>query len=183
MKATDLAPLSNIIIYVDMDGVIVDSYSHIGQLYGVGKTANLTPEQGKHFWDNVEAVDYFSNLPEFPTTNQLLSIATEYAGKYTLLTSPLNTDEAGSIEGKKIWLSKHSNIKPAGVIYETAKEQYAVTNGIPNVLIDDSGSNIKKWNAAGGIGISYRGEYDSLDVVIEGLNNAVQIIRNLENEK
>jgi len=35
------------------------------------------------------------------------------------------------------------------------KQLYAMTNGKPNVLIDDYIKNIKEWEAKGGIGIHH----------------------------
>ena len=35
------------------------------------------------------------------------------------------------------------------------KQQYAMTNGKPNVLIDDYIKNIREWEAKGGIGIHH----------------------------
>ena len=40
-----------------------------------------------------------------------------------------------------------------------------------NILIDDRGANIEKWNAAGGYGIKYQADEDSLNTVVNGLKN------------
>ena len=36
------------------------------------------------------------------------------------------------------------------------KKEYAVTAGIPNILIDDKPSTVQAWNSAGGIGILHQ---------------------------
>jgi diaminopimelate decarboxylase len=63
------------------------------------------------------------------------------------------------------------NIQPRQVIITSRKETYAVSNGVSNILIDDRGANIEKWNAAGGYGIKYQADEDSLNTVVNGLKN------------
>ena len=178
MKAKDLYPLGDITVYVDMDGVIVDTYTHIGNIVGVPHYDHITPDQWEKFYSQVHAEDLFATLGEFPTTNKLLDIVKQYAGRYVLLSSPLNYDVAGSIRGKKRWLADHPNIDSNNAIFDSAKEKYAVSNGKPNVLIDDSPSNIRKWEAAGGIAIKYIGDKDSLSVIVNGLKDAASILSN-----
>lgn len=178
MKAKDLHPLSDITVYVDMDGVIVDTYTHIGNIIGVPHYDHIKPEQWEKFYSEVDAEDLFATLGEFPTTNKLLDIVIQYAGRYVLLSSPLNYDVEGSIRGKKRWLADRPNVNSDNAIFDSAKEKYAVSNGKPNVLIDDSPSNIRKWEAAGGIAIKYIGDKDSLSTIVAGLKNAATIINN-----
>ena len=46
---------------------------------------------------------------------------------------------------------------PQQVIISSKKEKYATDNlGIPNILIDDFGININKWEKKGGIGIKHK---------------------------
>lgn len=177
MKTIDLLPLSSITVYVDMDGVLVDTYTYIGNLIGVSHYNQITPDQWEHFYKNVNAEELFSSLDEFPTATRLLDIVLRFAGRYTLLSSPLNHDVAGSIRGKKIWLAKHPEIHSSNAIFESRKDQFAMSNGKPNVLIDDSNSNITKWNNAGGIGILYDANKHPLSVVVNGLKETIAIIR------
>jgi hypothetical protein len=46
---------------------------------------------------------------------------------------------------------------------------------MPNVLIDDRGSNISAWEAAGGIGIKYQADEDSLKIILDGLKRARRV--------
>lgn len=59
MKTIDLLPLSSITVYVDMDGVLVDTYTYIGNLIGVSHYNQITPDQWEHFYKNVNAEDLF----------------------------------------------------------------------------------------------------------------------------
>lgn len=163
------------IVYVDMDGVLADLFNHVGTLHDVEHYTRMTKDQWEEFFKNSNAYELFSNLPAFPTANRLLQIVKQYAGGYTILSSPLNFDKAGSIKGKREWLSKHITVHPDGIIFEHEKYKYAKqANGTPNILIDDFNTNITAWRAHGGIGIKYQADEDSLDVVIRGLQQAKQ---------
>lgn len=179
MKTFDLHPLSKIIVYVDMDGVLVDTYTHIAKLIGVHHYEQITPDQWEEFYNKVDGYDLFKDLPIFPTADRLLSIVNKYAGKYSILSTPLSYDVAGSIDGKNEWIATYK-LQPADVIYEATKARYATNNGLPNVLIDDSMSNITKWQAAGGIAIKYQADKDTFRVVVDGLNRAVVSLKQLD---
>jgi len=73
-----------------------------------------------------------------------------------LLTAGVSTRGGLTAEEGKISWAK-ANLKPAAkkLICTRAaeKQDYAVTDGVPNVLIDDKARTIKEWNEAGGIGI------------------------------
>jgi len=74
-----------------------------------------------------------------------------------LLSAPIrarNEETMSAGEGKKIWAEQLSP-PPADIIIApaTQKVEYATTNGIPNILIDDKISTVDAWNVAGGIGI------------------------------
>jgi hypothetical protein len=59
------------------------------------------------------------------------------------------------------------------IFITSTKEKYAVnSDGSPNILIDDRGTNIERWRAKGGIGIKYQADENSLDVVAKGLAHA-----------
>ena len=65
--------------------------------------------------------------------------------------------EPTSRNGKMKWLSKNTKFKKFNIklVLRSEKQQYAMTNGKPNVLIDDYIKNIKEWEAKGGIGIHH----------------------------
>ena len=55
------------------------------------------------------------------------------------------------------WLSKNTKFKKFNIhlVLRSEKQQYAMTDGKPNVLIDDYIKNIREWEAKGGIGIHH----------------------------
>lgn len=74
-----------------------------------------------------------------------------------LLSAPIGSSTPhgmSSEEGKRIW-AEQLRPPPSEIIITPAvqKVAYAITGGIPNILIDDKLSTVEAWNAAGGIAI------------------------------
>ena len=182
MRAKELTQLpQGVTVYVDMDGVLADLFNHVGGLHDVEHYNKMTPDQWETFFKDSNAYELFKSLPVFPTANKLLDIVKNFAGGYKILSSPLNFDKEGSIKGKKEWLAKHINVPADAWVFEHEKQIYANTNGVPNILIDDYGVNIRKWQAAGGIAIKYQADEDSLKKVLDGLRDAKEILTNKDN--
>jgi hypothetical protein len=182
MRAKELNQLpKGVTVYVDMDGVLADLFNYAGEINNVEHYNKMTPDQWEKFFKDSNAYELFKGLPAFPTANKLLEIVKSFAGGYKILSSPLNFDKAGSIKGKKEWLSKHINVPADAWVFEHEKQMYANTNGVPNILIDDYGVNIRKWQAAGGIAIKYQADEDSLKKVLDGLRDAKEILTNKDN--
>ena len=171
MRAHELLP-KDITVYVDMDGVLADLFNHAGSIHDVEHYSSMTKDQWEEFFKNSNAYELFRDLPAFPTANKLLQMVKDFAGGYTILSSPLSFDKAGSIKGKQEWLKKHIHVKPDNIIFEHDKAKYATANGKPNILIDDYGVNIRAWGAAGGIPIKYQADEDSLSKVFKALQAA-----------
>ena len=59
-------------------------------------------------------------------------------------------------------------------IFTSNKHKYAVNKltGKPNILVDDKIDNIKKWEAAGGIGILFQTDQDNINDLFNMLENA-----------
>lgn len=161
-------------VYVDMDGVLADLFNHVGAIHDVEHYNDMTDKQWEDFFQNTDAYHLFRDLPPFATANKLLSIVKNLAGGYKILSSPLNFDRSGSIKGKREWLSKHITVPADDIIFEHAKYKYAINNGVPNILIDDFRKNITAWNAAGGIGIKYQADENSLEEMAQALIKALK---------
>jgi hypothetical protein len=114
--------------------------------------------------------DFFNRLPKIATADKLIEIVVSYTGgDYSILSSPLRGDKNNSAKWKKLWLGRNMKIQPRNVIITSNKSVYAKSNGISNILIDDRGANIERWQAAGGHGIKYQADEDSLQKVTDGL--------------
>lgn len=179
MRASDLTQLpKGVTVYVDMDGVLADLFNHVGAIHDVEHYNRMTKEQWEEFFKTTNAYELFKSLPAFSTANKLLSMVKNFAGGYKILSSPLSFDKEGSIKGKKEWLKKHISVPADAWIFEHEKQKYATANGIPNILIDDYGVNIRNWQAAGGIAIKYQADEDALQKILDGLKDAKEILSN-----
>jgi 5'(3')-deoxyribonucleotidase len=128
MKASELKLPEGTTVYVDMDGVLADLFNHAGSVNDVEHYNQMTQAQWEEFFKNSNAYELFKSLPVFPTANKLLQMVVNYAGGYNILSSPLNFDKAGSIKGKREWLSKHINVPADQIIFEHEKYKYAVNS-------------------------------------------------------
>ncbi len=142
-------------IYLDLDGVLADFFSE-------WKTIT-----GKNWWEldnNPVAIqkireekNFWLRLPLLNNSIKLLKILKKNNQPYHILSSPLQNDKK-CISQKKQWVKDVLKFyPPQKVIISSKKEKYAKDNlGLPNVLIDDFGDNIKRWEINGGIGIKHK---------------------------
>ena len=171
MRASEFARKAqrNSKIYLDMDGVLADFFAEYAKMANVKSYRDIPPAKADPLLDSMIGTDFFARLPKFPTTDQLVKLAVSYAGNYHICSSPLRGDFVNSAYWKKIWLRAKLTPQPTTVEITSNKPQHAVSNGVPNILIDDKGSNIRGWREAGGIGIKYQADEDSLEVVKQAL--------------
>lgn len=172
-------------VYLDMDGVLADFFHEYAKLAGIPPN-----EHGKHDYRSIPpaktdptlnkmvGTDFFARLPKFPSTDGLVDMVVKLFDHYHICSSPLRGDHEGSAKYKNIWIRQHLNPQPVDVIITPNKAKHAVQpDGTPNILIDDRGSNITAWEAAGGIGIKYQADEDSLATVMQGFRRAINIIK------
>jgi len=178
MRASDLKLPEGMEVYVDMDGVVADFFAEYAKLAGVqnGNYRDIPPAKVDPTLNKMIGTDFFFRLPKFPTADKLLQIVVDAAGGYNICSSPLRGDHENSGVQKKRWIQKHLNPQPSQIYIVANKAKYAKnSDGMPNVLIDDRGSNISAWEAAGGIGIKYQADEDSLKVILDGLKRARRV--------
>jgi len=75
-----------------------------------------------------------------------------------ILSAPIQARPGAAMtaeEGKTFWVKNHLRPQPTDIILTPAKSKvdYATTDGIPNILIDDKASTVESWNGSGGLGI------------------------------
>ncbi len=172
------------IVYLDMDGVLADFFGGVEFLYGVDHWKELTNDKTKDLKkqviDRITGTDFFAVLPKFDTADALIDMVKKFTGgKFSINTSPLRGDHENSAKYKKVWISNNIE-QPDEIIVTGRKESYAKDKGTgtPNILIDDRPINIQKWQAAGGYGILYQANRDSLNKVKKGLEDYAKIQRN-----
>ena len=153
-EAQELSSVST--IYVDMDGVLADFF---------GDWAKLMK---KDHWTKIDDImpalqkirdteNFWLDLPLTANAKNLLMLIKDVKGEYNILSSPL-PDDPNSEPHKREWIEKNLNFfPPKDIIITHDKAKYATTeDGTPNILIDDYGVNIQKWEAAGGVGFKHK---------------------------
>ena len=168
-------------VYLDMDGVLADFFGGVEKMYGVEHWKQLTNDKTKDLKkeviDRITGTDFFATLPKFPSSDELINMVKKFTGgKFSINTSPLRGDHENSGKYKKVWISNNIE-QPDEIIVTGRKESYAKDKGTgtPNILIDDRPINIQKWQAAGGYGILYQANRDSLDKVKKGLEGYAKV--------
>ena len=170
-------------VYIDMDGVLADFFGGVEKLYGVSHWKELTSDKTKDLKaeviNRITGTDFFATLPKFSTADALIDMVKEYTGgKFSINTSPLRGDNENSGKYKKVWISNNID-KPDEVVVTGRKEAFAKdkADGTPNILIDDRPINIQRWENAGGHGILYQANRDSLTTVKKGLEDYAKVRR------
>ena len=81
----------------------------------------------------------------------------ELKGSYTILSAPL-PDDPNSEPHKREWIKKNlTAFPPKKVIITSNKAVHATQpDGTANILIDDYGQNVAKWESAGGVGFKHK---------------------------
>ena len=162
-------------IYCDMDGVLVDLFE--GGIYSTIKNPKDQHIVEKIIKDNVKwskihpnkdierilkhirgildnNVEFWANLKPKSDSLRLWAYICQYNVK--ILSHPW---DKRCIEGKRMWISNNLDPTPMEkdifLPLDGKKERWAVTNGIPNVLIDDFEEYLTPWRLAGGIAIHH----------------------------
>ena len=149
----DIASASE--IYVDMDGVLADFFGDWKKL--IGKDWRTIKDIGPALQKIRDTEDFWLNLPMTSNAKNLLNLIKDVKGNYKILSSPL-PDDPNSEPHKREWIKKNlSFFPPQDVIITFDKAKFAKQqDGTPNILIDDYGVNIQKWEAAGGVGFKHK---------------------------
>jgi len=143
-------------IYVDMDGVLVDFFGEWTKMMGVSDWKQI-----KNIDQALQKIrdtdDFWLKLKPTANADKLLSIIKDIKGEYNILSAPLANDDRAEPH-KREWVKKNlTAFPPKKVIITTDKQAYAKNpDGTPNILIDDFGQNVSKWEASGGVGFKHK---------------------------
>ena len=147
-------------LFCDMDMVLVDfikgADKEVGQSFVKMDNAKrwATIHKNKTFWENLDWM---------PGAKRLWSFVNKY-GSHIL--SAYSTKDSNCVPGKMKWLRKNLKLTQRSRIHlvrRSQKQDFAMTNNKPNVLIDDHLKNIKEWESKGGIGIHHLSVSTSLN--------------------
>ena len=99
---------------------------------------------------------FFASLPPLQDgINTLWPFLVSLPNKVVLLTAPVGNrrgiDSMTAGDGKKLWAKEWLSPSPADVIISPAKlkPDYASSNNVSHILIDDKASTIRSWNETG----------------------------------
>jgi len=167
-------------VFLDMDGVIADFFGEYAKLADAENYRAIPGNLRSPLLDKMQGTDFFYRLPKFSTADTLVSLLTRVFGHYNICSSPLRGDHKNSEQMKRAWIKDNLKQQPKNIIITPNKPKNAPAvqhDGTPNILIDDRNTNITQWEQAGGIGIKYQADEDSLEVVVEGIKKAFEIIK------
>ena len=147
-------------IYLDMDGVVADFDKRFKDLSGLMPQEYIEKNDLNAFWDLIDEkhkVAFWRGIEIMPGAEKLVKFVEQYP--FEMLTAP--SIKKQSIIGKGLWVKDKVgtlySTKPK-VTYRSAKQKHTVKPNLTkfDILIDDKGSTIDNWNAAGGTGIFYQ---------------------------
>jgi hypothetical protein len=158
-------------IYCDMDQVLVNFLG--GARKAIGREFNDPVEfGGEEKWPVIGLMPSFWLDLEWMPGAQLLWTEIKDRNTYILSATPkVEIVPLCSLQ-KKEWCVREMGIASDRVLTVTRKEKknFAVTNGKPNLLIDDHLGNVTDWQDAGGYGIHHH----TIPETIEELRQFVQ---------
>ena len=161
------------VVYVDMDGTLADMFGEIAKREGAPHW-----RKARKIKDRIDQVaqepGFFEELPPLPNAGKLLRGIVKQASEFSILSSPLMSEIEQSTQEKSDWLRRYLRKFPVNdVIFDHQKEKFArQADGTPNILIDDWDSNIRLWEANGGIGILYKDS--EVDKALKKLHYALE---------
>jgi len=163
-------------VYLDMDGVQADFFTAWAQAMGKNRYKELGDRAARETSiDDLNrrgsdwVQEFFSTLPVLPGGQKLVQWLKTHGIPFTVLSAPLRGNEQASISGKISWLDRHNPGTSDRAIFSRDKSRFAVSSGLPNVLIDDFKKYVNEWDSAGGIALLYREH--SVDTVISRLKD------------
>jgi 5'(3')-deoxyribonucleotidase len=148
-------------VYVDMDGVLADFFGAIAKHHGVKHWRDARKQRAKT-GNKVDKIakqpGFYAHLKPMSNAGKLINGVIKLADHYSILSSPLLSSVEQSSREKSQWLQRHLRKNPPqAVLFDHEKFKFAKqADGTPNILIDDWDTNIKLWEANGGIGILYK---------------------------
>ena len=165
----------NITIYVDMDGVIADFDQRFIDIAGMTPGKFKDKYGNQKFWDLIDEENklvFWTGIPVMDGAENLINYVSNY--NYEILTAP--SIKKQSEEGKTTWLRDiHSDLFPdtPKVNFKSAKTKHLVKPNLTknDILIDDRGTTIDNWEAAGGTGILFKSSGQAIADTKEAIKN------------
>lgn len=147
-------------LYLDMDGVQADLFHAVAKREQVDHWDDI-PDQDEAITrlslEGPEAVyDLFRGLDPLPGGQVIINWLHDNKIPFTVLSAPLRNEQEASIKAKKDWLDQYNIGTSSDAIFTKKKFNYAITDGHPNVLVDDFSYYLDSWRDAGGIAVKHK---------------------------
>jgi len=152
-------------IYLDMDGVLVDFVTGISRQHNRPNPYDDPQNHGKYNMEELWGItadeflrpcgfDFWANLPPMEDFQDYKTLPV-----HGILTRPTSTNTEECRAGKLAWVRRHWPEMSGRVYFEREKARYAA-RGV--ILIDDDDKNIESWRTSGGIGVQVPRPWNSL---------------------
>lgn len=146
-------------LYLDMDGVQADLFHRLAEIENVPHWDDI-PDKNEavtrlSLSGPLEVYQLFRGLDPLPGGQTIIQWLHHNKIPFTVLSAPLRNEGGASIDGKRDWLDQHNPGTSEDAIFTKKKFQYALTNGRPNVLVDDFKHYLQTWAEAGGIAVKH----------------------------
>ena len=138
-------------IYCDMDQVLCNFMKGADEAVG----SSFIHADKDERWNKInQTKGFWANLEWMPGGKRLWQFISRY-DPYIL--SAYSGRDPNSKNGKLKWLAKNTKVKKGNInlVVRSHKQKYAMTDGKPNILIDDYAKNITEWENKGGIGVHH----------------------------
>jgi 5'(3')-deoxyribonucleotidase len=146
-------------LYLDMDGVQADLFHRVAELENVEHWDDI-PDQDEAItrlslkgYDSVYQL--FRNLKPLQGGQVIIKWLHTKKIPFTVLSAPLRNEQEASKQGKRDWLDQYNPGSSSNAIFTKRKFKHAITNGQPNVLVDDFNYYLHSWSDAGGIAVKH----------------------------
>lgn len=146
-------------LYLDMDGVQADLFHRVAEIEQVDHWDDIPDQDGAitrlSLQGPYEVYQLFRNLNPLPGGQVIIKWLRDNKIPFTVLSAPLRNEPEASKEGKRDWLDQYNPDTSQNAIFTKRKFKYAVTDGNPNVLVDDFNYYLQSWADAGGIAVKH----------------------------
>jgi hypothetical protein len=149
-------------LFLDSDGVFAGFDQHVFNLFGKYPHQMRDPEM----WAKINAnPDFWSDMPIIDGSRVLWDALKKY--NPTVLTGCPKSNYDAAAAHKVVWWREHFDHNDVITCLSRDKATHMVFPG--DILVDDMIKNCRRWEAAGGVAIHYKGDVEDTIAKVEAL--------------